>query len=74
MNTSGEDSLILKGTPKNIKRAAKRIVDGGLVAMPTETVYGLGANIYNEEACRRIFTTKGRPQTDPLIVHCSNLD
>ena len=37
--------------------------------MPTETVYGLGANALDAEACRSIFTTKGRPLTDPLIVH-----
>jgi len=37
--------------------------------MPTETVYGLGANALNEAACKSIFTTKGRPLTDPLIVH-----
>lgn len=43
------------------------------MAIPTETVYGLGANALDEEACRLIFTTKGRPLTDPLIVHVHSL-
>ena len=47
---------------------------GELVAMPTETVYGLAADATNEDAVRRIFTVKGRPQDNPLIVHISNLD
>ena len=42
---------------------------GKLVGMPTETVYGLGANALDAEACRSIFVSKGRPLTDPLIVH-----
>lgn len=48
---------------------AKLLQEGKLVGMPTETVYGLGANALNPEACLSIFTTKGRPLTDPLIVH-----
>lgn len=43
------------------------------MAIPTETVYGLGANALDVEACRSIFTTKGRPLTDPLIVHVHSL-
>ena len=42
--------------------------------MPTETVYGLGANALDESAVRSIFTTKGRPLTDPLIVHVASVD
>ena len=42
---------------------------GGLVAMPTETVYGLAADAFNAEACARIFEVKARPTFDPLIVH-----
>lgn len=42
---------------------------GGLVVFPTETVYGLGADVFNEDACRRIFEAKGRPQDNPLIAH-----
>ncbi|MBI3468774.1 MAG: threonylcarbamoyl-AMP synthase [Planctomycetes bacterium] len=49
--------------------AADVIRAGGLVAFPTETVYGLGASALNAEACRRIFAAKGRPANNPLIVH-----
>lgn len=49
--------------------AARVIGAGGLVAFPTETVYGLGANVFDEHAVRRIFAAKGRPPDDPLIVH-----
>jgi L-threonylcarbamoyladenylate synthase len=44
------------------------------VAIPTETVYGLGANALNEQACLGIFKAKGRPLTDPLIVHVCSLE
>ena len=47
---------------------------GKLVGMPTETVYGLGANALDAEACKFIFTTNGRPLTDPLIVHVCSID
>lgn len=57
-----------------IKRAAEIIKNGGLVAMPTETVYGLAANALDEKAVSDIFTAKGRPQDNPLIVHISNFD
>ncbi len=49
-----------------IEKAAKVIKDGGIVAFPTETVYGLGANALNEEAVKKIFEAKGRPQDNPL--------
>jgi len=49
--------------------AAKFIRDGGLAAFPTETVYGLGADAFNEKAIRKIFTAKGRPSDNPLIIH-----
>lgn len=55
---------------KNSLAAAKRILEGsGLVAFPTETVYGLGADARNAEAVRAIYSVKGRPQDNPLIVH-----
>lgn len=47
---------------------------GGVAAIPTETVYGLAANAFDEEACRRIFLIKGRPWIDPLIVHVNGLE
>lgn len=52
-----------------IKQATDILREGGLVAFPTETVYGLGADASNEEAVRAIFRVKGRPETHPLIVH-----
>ena len=45
---------------------------GGLVAFPTETVYGLGADALNEEAARKIYEAKGRPSDNPLIVHIAD--
>lgn len=54
---------------QGIAAAAEVIRTGGLVALPTETVYGLGADAQNEVAVRQIFAVKGRPQDNPLIVH-----
>jgi L-threonylcarbamoyladenylate synthase len=60
-----------KGIDEKIKKAAEIIKSGGVVAFPTETVYGLGANAYDEQAVKKIFELKGRPQDNPLIVHIS---
>ena len=57
---------------EKIAEAAKIIKDGGIVAFPTETVYGLGADALNEEAVKKIFIAKGRPQDNPLIVHVAS--
>jgi L-threonylcarbamoyladenylate synthase len=54
--------------------AARVLVDGGLVAFPTETVYGLGADACNAEAVARIYMAKGRPADHPLIVHVASMD
>ncbi|CAA7599744.1 DHBP synthase RibB-like alpha/beta domain protein [Acididesulfobacillus acetoxydans] len=54
-----------------LAEAARILRDGGLVAFPTETVYGLGANAVDAAACAQIFRVKGRPQDNPLIVHVS---
>ncbi|MCX7023184.1 MAG: L-threonylcarbamoyladenylate synthase [Spirochaetes bacterium] len=64
---------ILKPTDENISRAAEAIKAGRLVAMPTETVYGLGANAYDPIALARIFEAKRRPHFDPLIVHIADM-
>jgi len=56
----------------SIKEAAEIIRTGGLVAFPTETVYGLGANALDRVAIQKIFETKGRPETSPLIVHVAS--
>ncbi len=57
-----------------IDRAAALIRAGGLVAFPTETVYGLGANAFDAAAVARIFAAKGRPRQSPLIVHVDSID
>ena len=67
--TEKKDTLILKPTKENIEKAAKIIRDGGLVAFPTETVYGLGADAMNADAVGRIYEAKGRPSDNPMIVH-----
>jgi len=61
-------------SPESIQKAALLLKQGDLVSFPTETVYGLGANALDTDACTRIFTTKGRPLTDPLIVHVTSLE
>lgn len=60
-------------TPASLRRLARVLRDGGLVAIPTETVYGLAAHALDAKACRAIFRAKGRPAHDPLIVHVSDL-
>lgn len=58
----------------SLARAAETIKNGGLVAFPTETVYGLGANVYNSSAVAGIFAAKERPHFDPLISHIAEID
>lgn len=58
--------------PHIMERAGKILRGGGLVAFPTETVYGLGADALNEEAARKIYAAKGRPSDNPLIVHIAD--
>jgi len=58
----------------SLKDAAKSLHDGFLVAFPTETVYGLGADATNEDAVSRIFEIKGRPLDHPVIVHINSID
>jgi L-threonylcarbamoyladenylate synthase len=60
---------LLPATPSNIARAAEILRGGGLVAFPTETVYGLGGDATNDRAVAAIFDAKGRPKFNPLIVH-----
>ena len=57
-----------------LEEAAARIQEGGLVAFPTETVYGLGANALDARAVARIFEVKGRPASSPLIVHAASIE
>lgn len=70
---------ILKIDRQNFKdadldQAGEIIRNGGLVAFPTETVYGLGGNAYDPEAASRIYAAKGRPSDNPLIVHIADMD
>lgn len=73
-----ELTVLLKVDPlspgvEEIHKAASVIRSGGTVAFPTETVYGLGCDAFNADACRKIFQIKGRPADNPLIVHISSL-
>ena len=56
------------------EKAAEIIKQGGIVAFPTETVYGLGADVFNEQAIAKIFEAKMRPADNPLIVHIGNIE
>ena len=57
----------------NLQKAADLIRAGELVAFPTETVYGLGADAFNDSAIQKIYEAKGRPSTNPLIVHIAEV-
>ena len=63
------DTKILKPDDESLAEAKRIIEGGGLVAFPTETVYGLGANAFDGDAVKSIYLVKGRPQDNPLIVH-----
>ena len=65
---------IMTENAPDIGKATKVIRDGGLVAMPTETVYGLAADACNDRAVAKIFEAKGRPQFNPLIIHVTGAD
>lgn len=63
------NTLILTANPADVRRAGGIIASGGLVAFPTETVYGLGANALDPEAVAKVYKAKGRPSDNPMIVH-----
>lgn len=67
-------TLLAGDDPAAIERAAERLAAGGLVAFPTETVYGLGARADDDAAVARIFAAKGRPAEHPLIVHVASVE
>ncbi len=71
---STDRALILPATDENIETCAERIRNGEIIGMPTETVYGLAANAFNIEAVKKIFEYKGRPLSDPLIVHVTSFE
>jgi L-threonylcarbamoyladenylate synthase len=64
---------IYRGTPRNIALLARALTAGEIVAVPTETVYGLAGDALNTSAVKKIFRAKGRPTNDPLIVHVHSL-
>jgi len=66
--------IIYNPTRDEINKAARALKEGNLVAFPTETVYGLGADATNEKAVSRIYSVKGRPTDHPLIVHISSIN
>jgi L-threonylcarbamoyladenylate synthase len=67
-------STLDASNPANLERAARVLKEGGVVAFPTETVYGLGANAFDTRAVARVFEIKQRPAFDPLIVHVASRD
>lgn len=68
------ETLLVKASEEQLEAAAELLKEGEVVAVPTETVYGLAANAFETEAVRKIFSAKGRPQDNPLILHIGNLD
>ncbi|WP_313526607.1 L-threonylcarbamoyladenylate synthase [Anaerotignum sp.] len=72
------ETKLIRISPENpeadlVEQAAKVLKEGGLVAFPTETVYGLGGNGLDIEACKNIYIAKGRPSDNPLILHISQI-
>ena len=62
----------MQGPMDDVRTAAESLRDGGIVAFPTETVYGLGADALNADAVERVFALKGRPKNNPMIVHVAD--
>jgi len=65
---------MLSTSDRDLEKAGAALADGLLVAFPTETVYGLGADAFNQRALARVFEAKGRPRFDPLIIHIAELE
>ena len=66
-------AIISNCTASAVSDAASSLITGNLVAFPTETVYGLGADATNQSAVARIYAVKGRPTDHPLIIHLSSI-
>ena len=66
--------IFLPTSSESIKQAAEILRNGGLVAFPTETVYGLGADAFNSQALAKVFEAKNRPHFNPLIIHIASID
>ncbi len=69
-----EEQIIDESALESIKEAGQILKDGGLVAFPTETVYGLGGDALNPESSKKIYAAKGRPSDNPLIVHIADME
>jgi L-threonylcarbamoyladenylate synthase len=69
-----DEHNIDEASKKSLQRAGQIIRDGGLVAFPTETVYGLGGDALNPDSSRKIYAAKGRPSDNPLIVHVADFE
>ena len=69
-----DTKIITELTKENLQLVAHALRSGEVVAIPTETVYGLGANGLDEEAMDKIYAAKGRPSDNPLILHVSNAE
>ena len=68
------ETLVLKASPEAFKKGGEILRNGGLVAFPTETVYGLGGNALDADAAKKIYAAKGRPSDNPLIIHLARVD
>ena len=68
------ETLLVKASDEQLEKAAELLKNGMVVAVPTETVYGLAANAFDTEAVSKIFAAKGRPQDNPLILHIGSLE
>lgn len=69
-----ETIIIHANDEENLKKAGEILKNGGLVAFPTETVYGLGGDALNKDSSKKIYAAKGRPSDNPLIVHISKFE
>ena len=67
-------SNIFTFNKKNLKKTIKNLSIGKVIGLPTETVYGLGGNAYSKGSIQKIFKLKGRPKTNPLIIHYYNIN
>ncbi|MDB4474572.1 L-threonylcarbamoyladenylate synthase [Opitutaceae bacterium] len=68
------NTRLYRSTDANLQKLAEILRGGDLVAVPTETVYGLAADAMNQQACRKIFAAKNRPNEDPLIIHVADIE
>ena len=65
---------IYKNSPENLNKAKKILKKNNIIAVPTETVYGLAGNSYSDSAVKKIYKLKKRPKKNPLIIHYYNLE